>query len=86
MVEEDDAEFVHAYDDPDIIAGQGTLGIEMYHDRPHADTVVVPIGGGGLISGISTAIKHLSPGNSRRRRPGRPVPRRSTKVWTRGCR
>ncbi|MFH5801399.1 threonine ammonia-lyase [Haladaptatus sp. CMAA 1911] len=60
-VEESDAEFVHAYDDTDIIAGQGTLGIEMYHDRPHADTVVVPIGGGGLISGISTAIKHLSP-------------------------
>ncbi|WP_231186504.1 threonine ammonia-lyase [Haladaptatus sp. DYF46] len=60
-VEESDAEFVHAYDDTDIIAGQGTLGIEMYHDRSHADTVVIPIGGGGLISGISTAIKHLSP-------------------------
>jgi threonine dehydratase len=61
MVEGSDAEFVHAYDDRDIIAGQGTLGIEMYHDRPDVDTVVVPIGGGGLISGISTAIKHLSP-------------------------
>jgi len=60
-VEETDAEFVHAYDDPDIIAGQGTLGTEMYHDCPHIDTVIVPIGGGGLISGISTAIKHLSP-------------------------
>ncbi|SFR65409.1 threonine ammonia-lyase [Halogeometricum limi] len=60
-VEETDAEFVHAYDDPDIIAGQGTLGSEMYHDVPDVDTVVVPIGGGGLISGISTAIKHLSP-------------------------
>lgn len=60
-VEESDAEFVHAYDDTDIIAGQGTLGIEMYHDCPKADTIVVPIGGGGLISGISTAIKHLSP-------------------------
>jgi threonine dehydratase len=55
------AEFVHAYDDPDIIAGQGTLGTEMYHDRPNVDTVVVPIGGGGLISGVSTAITHLSP-------------------------
>jgi threonine dehydratase len=61
LVEGTDAEFVHAYDDPDIIAGQGTLGIEMYHDHPDVDTVVVPIGGGGLISGVSTAIKHLSP-------------------------
>ncbi|MFC6725193.1 threonine ammonia-lyase [Halobium palmae] len=60
-VEGRDAEFVHAYDDTDIIAGQGTLGIEMYHDCRDLDTVVVPIGGGGLISGISTAIKHLSP-------------------------
>jgi threonine dehydratase len=58
-----DAEFVHAYDDPDIIAGQGTLGTEMYLNRPPSsiDTVVVPIGGGGLIGGVSTAIKHLSP-------------------------
>ena len=60
-VEGTDAEFVHAYDDTDIIAGQGTLGSEMYHDNPDTDTVVVPIGGGGLISGVSTAIKHLSP-------------------------
>jgi threonine dehydratase len=60
-VEDTDAEFVHAYDDTDIIAGQGTLGTEMYHDCPDVDTVVVPIGGGGLISGVSTAIKHLSP-------------------------
>jgi threonine dehydratase len=60
-VEGTDAEFVHAYDDLDIIAGQGTLGTEMYHDHPGIDTVVVPIGGGGLISGVSTAIKHLSP-------------------------
>ena len=60
-VEGSDAAFVHAYDDPDIIAGQGTLGTEMYHDCPNVDTVIVPIGGGGLISGVSTAIKHLSP-------------------------
>ena len=59
--EREDAEFVHAYDDTDIIAGQGTLGIEMYHDNPDVDTVIVPIGGGGLVSGVSTAIKHLSP-------------------------
>ena len=60
-VEDSDAEFVHAYDDVDIIAGQGTLGSEMYHDCPDADTVIVPIGGGGLNSGVSTAMKHLSP-------------------------
>jgi threonine dehydratase len=60
-VEGTDAEFVHAYDDADIIAGQGTLGTEMYHDNPDVDTVVVPIGGGGLMSGVSTALKHLAP-------------------------
>jgi threonine dehydratase len=56
-----DAEFVHAYDDPHIVAGQGTLGIEMHEDCPDLDTVVVPIGGGGLIGGIATAFNHLSP-------------------------
>ncbi len=58
---DDDAEFVHAYDDPAIVAGQGTLGIEMYEDLPDVDTVVVPIGGGGLVSGIATAFAELSP-------------------------
>ncbi|MFW6045970.1 MAG: threonine ammonia-lyase, partial [Natronomonas sp.] len=55
------AEFVHAFDDPDIVAGQGTLGIEMCGDVDDVDTVVVPIGGGGLISGIATAFDELSP-------------------------
>lgn len=55
------AEFVHAYNDPLIVAGQGTLGMELYEDCPDLDTVVVPIGGGGLISGIATALNHLSP-------------------------
>ncbi|WP_101296840.1 threonine ammonia-lyase [Halegenticoccus soli] len=58
---ETDAEFVHAYDDPDIVAGQGTLGVEMYENCPDVDTIVVPIGGGGLVGGISTAIDHLAP-------------------------
>ena len=58
---DDDTEFVHAYDDPAIVAGQGTLGLEMYEDLPDVDTVVVPIGGGGLISGIATAFAELSP-------------------------
>ena len=57
----DGVEFVHAYDDPAIVAGQGTLGVEMYKDLPDVDTVVVPIGGGGLISGIATAFSELSP-------------------------
>jgi threonine dehydratase len=62
LVEGDDTvEFVHAYDDPAIVAGQGTLGIEMHEDLPAVDTVVVPIGGGGLISGIATAFSELSP-------------------------
>ncbi|SDR30636.1 threonine ammonia-lyase [Natronobacterium texcoconense] len=58
---DDDVEFVHAYDDPAIVAGQGTLGVEMYEDLPEVDTIVVPIGGGGLISGIATAFAELSP-------------------------
>jgi len=61
LVEGSDTEFVHAYDDPAIVAGQGTLGVEMHEDVPAADTVVVPIGGGGLISGIATAYAELSP-------------------------
>ena len=58
---ESDLEFVHAFDDPAIIAGQGTLGVEMYEDVPSVDTVIVPIGGGGLISGIATAFAELRP-------------------------
>jgi threonine dehydratase len=54
-------EFVHAYDDPAIVAGQGTLGLELYEQRPDVDTVVAPIGGGGLVSGVATAIKERDP-------------------------
>ena len=56
-----DTTFVHAYDDPDIVAGQGTLGVEMVEDCPEVDTVIVPIGGGGLISGIALAYAELAP-------------------------
>jgi len=49
--------YVHAFDDEMIMAGQGTIGLEIYEDLPGVDTVVVPIGGGGLISGIATALK-----------------------------
>ncbi|MGH2507067.1 MAG: threonine ammonia-lyase [Ktedonobacteraceae bacterium] len=55
------ATFVHAFDDPVVIAGQGTLGLEMLSDLPDADALVVPIGGGGLISGIAIAAKALRP-------------------------
>jgi len=61
LVDDDATEFVHAYDDPAIVAGQGTLGVEMYEDLPEVETVIVPIGGGGLISGIATAFAELSP-------------------------
>ena len=53
--------YVHAFDDELIIAGQGTLGLEMIDALPDLTTVVVPIGGGGLISGIATAVKTLKP-------------------------
>lgn len=54
--------FVHPFDDPDIIAGQGTIALEMLADAPQLDILVVPIGGGGLISGVGTAAKALKPG------------------------
>ncbi|WP_276273760.1 threonine ammonia-lyase [Haloarcula litorea] len=49
--------YVHAFDDDHVMAGQGTIGLEIYEDLPGVDTVVVPIGGGGLVSGIATALK-----------------------------
>jgi threonine dehydratase len=54
--------FIHPYDDPMVIAGQGTVALEMLADAPDLDALVVPIGGGGLISGIATAAKALKPG------------------------
>jgi threonine dehydratase len=55
------ATFVHAFDDERVIAGQGTLGLELGEQLPQIETVVVPIGGGGLASGIATAFKELRP-------------------------
>jgi len=53
--------FVHAFNDNDVIAGQGTIGIEIFESLPQVDAVLVPIGGGGLISGIGLALKTLKP-------------------------
>jgi threonine dehydratase len=52
---------IHPYDDDKVIAGQGTIGIEMLEDMPDLDCIVVPVGGGGVIGGISIAAKHLRP-------------------------
>lgn len=53
--------FIHPYQDEKIIAGQGTVGLEIYQSLPDLNTVIVPIGGGGLISGMAVAIKALNP-------------------------
>ena len=52
---------VHPYEEPRVMAGQGTIGLEILSDLPEVDTVLVPVGGGGLISGVSTAIKETNP-------------------------
>jgi threonine dehydratase len=53
--------FIHAFDDPQIIAGAGTVGLEMLEDAPDLDTIIVPIGGGGLMSGVSIATRAVKP-------------------------
>jgi threonine dehydratase len=53
--------FVHPYDDEKVMTGQGTIGLEILDDVPDVDALIVPIGGGGLISGIATAVKALAP-------------------------
>jgi len=52
---------VHPFDDIQLITGQGTLGLEVFDDFPEVDIAIVPIGGGGLISGVSTALKGKNP-------------------------
>ncbi len=53
--------FIHPFDDDDVIAGQGTIGLEIFDQLPELDAVIVPVGGGGLISGVAFALKTLKP-------------------------
>jgi len=61
LAKRDNLTFVHPYDDARIVAGQGTIGLELLADCPDLDTIVVPIGGGGIMAGIATAAKALQP-------------------------
>jgi threonine dehydratase len=61
MAEKNGATYIHGFDDPDIIAGQGTVGLEILEDIPDVDAVIVPVGGGGLIAGVGAAMKALKP-------------------------
>ncbi|MGD0398682.1 MAG: threonine ammonia-lyase [Syntrophobacteraceae bacterium] len=54
--------FIHPFDDPTIIAGQGTIGLEIMEEMPNVDLIAVPVGGGGLVAGISVAAKAIRPG------------------------
>jgi threonine dehydratase len=59
FAEKHGATFVHAFDDADVIAGQGTLGVEILEQLPDVDTIVVPVGGGGLLAGVLSAVRGL---------------------------
>ncbi len=61
IAEKEGYTFIHPYDDADVIAGQGTIGLEIMEQKPDTEYVVVPIGGGGLIAGIATAVKGVNP-------------------------
>src|SRR6266550_1215151 len=62
LVEETGRTLVHPYDDPLVMAGQGTVGLEILEDAPETDVALVPVGGGGLVSGIAAAVKGSKPG------------------------
>ncbi len=61
LVKETGATFIHPFDDDEVIAGQGTIGLEILDQLPDVEAVIVPIGGGGLLAGVAYAIKHLHP-------------------------
>jgi threonine dehydratase len=60
-LEEEGRTLIHPYDDEDIISGQGTIGLEIVSQLPKVETILIPVGGGGLIAGIATAVKSLRP-------------------------
>jgi threonine dehydratase len=62
LVAEKGYTYIHPFDDEQLILGQGTVGLEIYQDWPEVEMAVVPIGGGGLISGVATALKACNPG------------------------
>lgn len=61
ICEEEGAQFLHPYNDVEVIAGQGTLGLEILSDLPYVDIIVVPAGGGGLLAGVAAAVKQVNP-------------------------
>jgi threonine dehydratase len=61
LAEEKGLTFIHAFNDPWVVAGQGTIGLELYEQNPDLDAVVVPVGGGGLIAGVALVLKTLNP-------------------------
>jgi threonine dehydratase len=61
MAESEKLTFIHGFDDPNIISGAGTMGLEILEDVPDVDAIIVPVGGGGLIAGIGVAVKALKP-------------------------
>lgn len=61
LQKEKGATFIHPFNDEDVIAGQGTIAYEIFHDLPNVDMIVVPAGGGGLLSGIATYVKAINP-------------------------
>ena len=61
ICEEEGATFLHPYNDLDVIAGQGTLGLEILSDLPYVDVIIVPAGGGGLLAGVAAAVKLINP-------------------------
>lgn len=61
ICEKSGATFIHPFNDPAVIAGQGTIGLEIVQDMPDIEAIVVPIGGGGILAGIATAVKEMNP-------------------------